>query len=79
MLEKDLSASLVVLHLLQGYRYLYLTPENFKKVSAMNSVNAELIDDEGEKRYKITNIIGELGLLPSLFFLNSVKTYGYEL
>ncbi|XP_040354637.1 acetyl-CoA carboxylase isoform X4 [Ixodes scapularis] len=43
----------------KGYRYLYLTPENFKKVSAMNSVNAELIDDEGEKRYKITNIIGK--------------------
>ncbi|XP_077530099.1 acetyl-CoA carboxylase isoform X3 [Haemaphysalis longicornis] len=44
----------------KGYRYLYLTPENFKKVSAMNSVNAELIDDEGEKRYKITNIIGKV-------------------
>ncbi|KAL1433606.1 hypothetical protein MTO96_012435 [Rhipicephalus appendiculatus] len=44
----------------KGYRYLYLTPENFKKVSALNSVNAELIDDEGEKRYKITNIIGKV-------------------
>ncbi|CAN7995548.1 unnamed protein product [Ixodes hexagonus] len=44
----------------KGYRYLYLTPENFKKVSAMNSVNAELIDDDGEKRYKITNIIGKV-------------------
>ncbi|KAK8789210.1 hypothetical protein V5799_021012 [Amblyomma americanum] len=44
----------------KGYRYLYLTPENFKKVSALNSVNTELIDDEGEKRYKITSIIGKV-------------------
>ncbi|XP_064490125.1 acetyl-CoA carboxylase-like isoform X4 [Ornithodoros turicata] len=44
----------------KGYKYLYLTPENFKKVSAVNSVNAELIDDDGEKRYKITNIIGKV-------------------
>ncbi|XP_071044333.1 acetyl-CoA carboxylase isoform X1 [Parasteatoda tepidariorum] len=42
----------------KGYKYLYLTPENFKKVSAMNSVHAVLIEDEGESRYKITDIIG---------------------
>jgi len=38
---------------------LYLTPEDFTKVSAMNSVHAILIDDEGEPRYKITDIIGK--------------------
>jgi hypothetical protein len=43
---------------LQGFKYLYLTPEDFTKVSAMNSVQAILIDDEGEPRYKITDIIG---------------------
>jgi acetyl-CoA carboxylase/biotin carboxylase 1 len=44
---------------LQGFKYLYLTTEDFKKVSASNSVHAILIDDEGEARYKITDIIGE--------------------
>ncbi|XP_059482101.1 acetyl-CoA carboxylase isoform X3 [Neocloeon triangulifer] len=43
----------------KGFKYLYLTPEDFKKVSAMNSVHAILIDDEGEARYKITDIIGK--------------------
>ncbi|XP_021925280.1 acetyl-CoA carboxylase [Zootermopsis nevadensis] len=43
----------------KGFKYLYLTPEDFTKVSAMNSVHAILIDDEGEPRYKITDIIGK--------------------
>uniref|UniRef100_A0A8W8JGI6 Acetyl-CoA carboxylase n=1 Tax=Magallana gigas TaxID=29159 RepID=A0A8W8JGI6_MAGGI len=42
----------------EGFKYLYLTPVDFKKVSAMNSVHAELIEDEGEPRYKIIDIIG---------------------
>ncbi|XP_055926217.1 acetyl-CoA carboxylase-like isoform X1 [Argiope bruennichi] len=42
----------------KGYKYLYMSPENFKKVSAMNSIHAVLIEDEGESRYKITDIIG---------------------
>ena len=44
----------------QGFKYLYLTPLDFKKVSAMNSVHAELIEDEGEPRYKIIDVIGEI-------------------
>ena len=44
--------------LLQGFKYLYLKPEDFKKLSAINSVHAELIEDDGESRYKITDIIG---------------------
>lgn len=40
----------------KGFKYLYLTPEHFRKVSS--SVKAELIEDEGESRYKITDIIG---------------------
>ncbi|XP_035212091.1 acetyl-CoA carboxylase-like isoform X1 [Stegodyphus dumicola] len=43
----------------KGYKYVYLTPENFKKVSAMNSIHAVLIEDEGESRYKITDVIGK--------------------
>lgn len=41
-----------------GFRYLYLTPEDYAKVSTTNSVRAHLIEDEGESRYKLTDIIG---------------------
>ncbi|XP_066991423.2 acetyl-CoA carboxylase isoform X2 [Anabrus simplex] len=43
----------------KGFKYLYLTAEDFTKVSSMNSVHAVLIEDEGEPRYKITDIIGK--------------------
>ncbi|KAK9507907.1 hypothetical protein O3M35_007669 [Rhynocoris fuscipes] len=43
----------------KGFKYLYLTTEDFTKVSSMNSVKAILIEDEGEPRYKITDIIGK--------------------
>ncbi|XP_049825243.1 acetyl-CoA carboxylase isoform X3 [Aethina tumida] len=43
----------------KGYRYLYLTPEDYAKLSAQNSVKAVLIEDEGESRYKITDIVGK--------------------
>ena len=43
----------------QGFKYLYLTPDDYKKVSALNSVNCELIEDEGESRYRLVDIIGE--------------------
>lgn len=42
----------------KGFKYLYLTPEDYSKISNLNSVRAILIDDEGEPRYKITDIIG---------------------
>lgn len=42
----------------KGFRYLYLTPEDYSKVANLNSVHATLIEDEGEARYKITDIIG---------------------
>lgn len=44
---------------LRGFKYLYLPQVDYKKVSAMNSVLAELIKDEEEPRYKIIDIIGE--------------------
>ncbi|XP_071191760.1 acetyl-CoA carboxylase isoform X3 [Salvelinus alpinus] len=43
----------------KGFKYLYLTPQDYKKVSALNSVHCEHIEDEGESRYKITDIIGK--------------------
>ncbi|XP_044762645.1 acetyl-CoA carboxylase isoform X3 [Coccinella septempunctata] len=43
----------------KGFRYLYLTPEDYAKVSAKNSCKAELIEDDGESRYRITDIIGK--------------------
>ena len=43
----------------KGFKYLYLTTEDFSKVSSLNSVRAILIEDEGEPRYKITDIIGK--------------------
>lgn len=47
----------------KGFKYLYLSPDDFKKVSAMNSVQAELIYDGGEARYKIMTIIGTILIL----------------
>ncbi|KAG1687910.1 Acetyl-CoA carboxylase [Nymphon striatum] len=43
----------------QGFKYLYLTPEDFKKVSSMNAIHAELIEVKGESRYQIQHIIGK--------------------
>ena len=61
---------------LQGFKYLYLTPVDFKKVSAMNSVHAELIEDEGEPRYKIIDVIGEILIHRSLDILYYYKELG---
>lgn len=49
----------MILILFACFRYLYLTPEDYAKVSAQNSVRAVLIEDEGESRYKLTDIIGK--------------------
>ncbi|KAJ6219257.1 hypothetical protein RDWZM_005069 [Blomia tropicalis] len=40
----------------KGFKYIYLTPENYKRVA--ESVKTELIVENGESRYKITDIIG---------------------
>lgn len=44
----------------RGFRYLYLSPEDYSQLAQTNSVRAVLIDDEGEARYKITDIIGKV-------------------
>ncbi|KAL0809386.1 hypothetical protein ABMA28_011580 [Loxostege sticticalis] len=43
----------------RGFKYLYLTPEAFSKLGPLGSVKTQLIEDEGESRYKITDIIGK--------------------
>ena len=40
-------------------KYLYLSPDDYKKVSSANSLHAQLIEDEGESRYKVTSITGQ--------------------
>lgn len=43
----------------KGFKYLYLSTEDYSKIASNNSVRAILIEDEGEPRYKITDIIGQ--------------------
>ncbi|KAF7492692.1 hypothetical protein SSS_08750 [Sarcoptes scabiei] len=42
----------------KGFKYIYLTPELYKRLA--DSVKCELIVENGETRYKITDIIGAL-------------------
>ncbi|KAK0166882.1 hypothetical protein PV327_004353 [Microctonus hyperodae] len=43
----------------KGFKYIYLTPDDYVHLAAINSVKASLIEDGGESRYKITAIIGK--------------------
>ncbi|KAB7507632.1 Acetyl-CoA carboxylase [Armadillidium nasatum] len=43
----------------KGFKYLYLTPDEYKKLVSINSVKAEMIEENGEARYKINHIIGK--------------------
>ncbi|XP_072165037.1 acetyl-CoA carboxylase-like [Diadema setosum] len=43
----------------KGFKYLYLTPNDYKKLTPLNSIRAEHITEDGESRYKITDIIGK--------------------
>lgn len=56
----------------QGFKYLYLTPEDFKKVSTLDSIHCELIHDNGEARYKINDIIGKV-MLPSTVWVTFIN------
>ncbi|CAF4389844.1 unnamed protein product, partial [Rotaria magnacalcarata] len=42
----------------KGIHYLYLTPEDHARVSNMNCVRTEVVNDDGETRYRIVDIIG---------------------
>ncbi|KAM9055974.1 acetyl-CoA carboxylase 2 isoform 6-T6 [Megaptera novaeangliae] len=43
----------------KGIKYLYLTPQDYTTVSSLNSVHCKHIEEEGESRYVITDIIGK--------------------
>ncbi|XP_012233203.1 acetyl-CoA carboxylase isoform X2 [Linepithema humile] len=44
----------------KGFKYIYLTPDDYARLAPLNSVKASLIEDPaGESRYKITDIIGK--------------------
>ncbi|EFC36537.1 predicted protein [Naegleria gruberi] len=43
----------------KGFKYLYLTPNDYEKLQKTNSVNAVEIEVNGEKRWKIIDIIGK--------------------
>ena len=42
----------------KGYKYLYLSPEDYRSLNDQGAVEAEAIEEDGEVRYKITDIIG---------------------
>ena len=43
----------------KGIRYLYLTPEGYSRVESLNCVKTEIINQDGESRHKIVDIIGK--------------------
>eukprot|EP00127_Corallochytrium_limacisporum_P003164 Clim_evm13s147 gene=Clim_evmTU13s147 len=43
----------------EGIDYLYLTPDDYSQLSSRNQVRAELIEANGENRYKIISIYGK--------------------
>uniref|UniRef100_A0A670JIU8 acetyl-CoA carboxylase n=1 Tax=Podarcis muralis TaxID=64176 RepID=A0A670JIU8_PODMU len=43
----------------KGFKYLYLTPQEYTRISSTNSVHCEHVEEAGESRYIITDIIGK--------------------
>lgn len=42
----------------KGFRYLYLSPDDYAWAAAKNAVTATEISEAGEKRFKITAVLG---------------------
>uniref|UniRef100_A0A672PKD8 acetyl-CoA carboxylase n=1 Tax=Sinocyclocheilus grahami TaxID=75366 RepID=A0A672PKD8_SINGR len=43
----------------KGFKYLYLTPQDYTCISSSNSVHCHHVEEGGESRYIITDIIGK--------------------
>ncbi|XP_062445705.1 acetyl-CoA carboxylase 2 [Rhea pennata] len=43
----------------KGFKYLYLTPQDYTRISSMNSVHCEHVEEGGESRYVLMDIIGK--------------------
>uniref|UniRef100_A0A4W5QEN6 Acetyl-CoA carboxylase beta n=1 Tax=Hucho hucho TaxID=62062 RepID=A0A4W5QEN6_9TELE len=42
----------------KGFKYLYLTPQDYTRISSNNAVHCHHVEEGGESRYVITDIIG---------------------
>ncbi|KAM4616339.1 acetyl-CoA carboxylase 2 isoform 2-T2 [Polymixia lowei] len=43
----------------KGFKYLYLTPQDYTRISSTNAVHCHHVEEAGESRYIITDIIGK--------------------
>uniref|UniRef100_A0A8C4U5W6 acetyl-CoA carboxylase n=1 Tax=Falco tinnunculus TaxID=100819 RepID=A0A8C4U5W6_FALTI len=43
----------------KGFKYLYLTPQDYTRISTTNSVHCEHVEEGGESRYVLLDIIGK--------------------
>ncbi|KAK3538673.1 hypothetical protein QTP86_012135 [Hemibagrus guttatus] len=43
----------------KGFKYLYLTPQDYTLISSTNSIHCRHVEEGGESRYIITDIIGK--------------------
>ncbi|XP_028850871.1 acetyl-CoA carboxylase 2 isoform X3 [Denticeps clupeoides] len=43
----------------KGFKYLYLTPQDYTRISSTNSVHCQHVEEAGESRYVITDIFGK--------------------
>ncbi|XP_074527459.1 acetyl-CoA carboxylase isoform X2 [Halichoeres trimaculatus] len=43
----------------KGFKYLYLTPQDYTRISSTNAVHCHHVEENGESRYIITDIIGK--------------------
>ncbi|KAF0033826.1 hypothetical protein F2P81_013892 [Scophthalmus maximus] len=43
----------------KGFKYLYLTPQDYTRISSTNAVHCHHVEEGGESRYIITDIIGK--------------------
>ncbi|XP_069882456.1 acetyl-CoA carboxylase 2 isoform X1 [Dipodomys merriami] len=43
----------------KGFKYLYLTPQDYTRTSSLNTVHCRHVEEGGESRYVVTDIIGK--------------------
>ncbi|XP_044052802.1 acetyl-CoA carboxylase 2 isoform X6 [Siniperca chuatsi] len=43
----------------KGFKYLYLTPQDYTRISSTNAVHCHHVEEGGESRYIITDVIGK--------------------
>ena len=62
----------------KGFKYIYLNTEDYAKISSLNSVRAVLIEDEGEARYRITDIIGKYAFILIIIIIHYIVIQLYK-